>query len=186
RISFQCVRQPDERDLEKILEQEDQILGIEKEIEVYLVKLAQKKNNTRQQHEMLNLMLGVIGDIERISDLSVAIAELAIYKRENSIVFSSQAEREMEEFHEQLSQIVRVVEEALEKRDGVLANTIFPAEIKIKAMEKVLRDNHIDRLSKGICHPGSGVLFIDIINSMEHVAQHLRKIGYFVVEAAKH
>lgn len=186
RISFQCVRQPDERDLERILEQEDQILGIEKEIEVYLVKLAQKKNNTRQQHEMLNLMLGVIGDIERISDLSVAIAELAIYKRENSIVFSSQAEREMEEFHEQLSQIVRDVTEALEKRDGVLANSIFPAEIKIKAMEKVLRDNHIDRLSKGICHPGSGVLFIDIINSMEHVAQHLRKIGYFVVEAAKH
>ena len=135
---------------------------------------------------MLNLMLGVISDIERISDLSVIIAELALYKRENSILFSLQADREMEEFHEQLTQIVNDVTEALEKRDGVLANSIFPAEIKIKAMEKVLRDNHIDRLSEGICHPGSGVLFIDIINSMEHVAQHLRKIGYFVVEAAKY
>ncbi|MFA5634880.1 MAG: Na/Pi cotransporter family protein [Anaerovoracaceae bacterium] len=185
-ISFQCVRQPDEKYLDKIREQEDQILGIEKDIEIYLVKLAQKQNNTKQQHEMLNLMLGVISDIERISDLSVIIAELALYKRENSILFSLQADREMEEFHEQLTQIVNDVTEALEKRDGVLANSIFPAEIKIKAMEKVLRDNHIDRLSEGICHPGSGVLFIDIINSMEHVAQHLRKIGYFVVEAAKH
>ncbi len=185
-ISFQCVRQPDEKYLDKIREQEDQILGIEKDIEIYLVKLAQKQNNTKQQHEMLNLMLGVISDIERISDLSVIIAELALYKRENSILFSLQADREMEEFHEQLTQIVNDVTEALEKRDGVLANSIFPAEIKIKAMEKVLRDNHIDRLSEGICHPGSGVLFIDIINSMEHVAQHLRKIGYFVVEAAKY
>lgn len=135
---------------------------------------------------MLNLMLGVINDIERISDLSVTIAELAIYKRENGILFSLQAEREIEEFHQRVSQSLDDVTEALRKRDGALANTIFPAEIKIKAMEKVLRENHIDRLSKGICHPGSGVLFIDIINSMEHVAQHLRKIGYFVVEAAKH
>lgn len=185
-ISFQCVRQPDEKYLDKIREQEDQILGLEKDIEIYLVKLAQKKNNTKQQHELLNLMLGVISDIERISDLSVTIAELAIYKRENSILFSLQAEREMDEFHEHLSQMVSDVTKALEKRDGVLANNIFPAEIKIKAMERILRDNHIDRLSEGICHPGSGVLFIDIINSMEHVAQHLRKIGYFVVEAAKH
>ncbi len=184
-ISFHCVQQSDERDLDRIREQEDRILGVEKDIEVYLVKLAQK-NITKQHHEMLNLMLGVINDIERISDLSVTIAELAIYKRENGILFSLQAEREIEEFHQRVSQSLGDVTEALRKRDGALANTIFPAEIKIKAMEKVLRENHIDRLSKGICHPGSGVLFIDIINSMEHVAQHLRKIGYFVVEAAKY
>ena len=184
-ISFHCVQESDERDLDRIREQEDQILRTERDIEVYLVKLAQK-NITKQHHEMLNLMLGVISDIERISDLSVTIAELALYKKENSILFSPQAKREMEEFHEHISRIVDDLTKALEKRDAVLANSILPAEIKIKSMETILRDNHIDRLSKGACNPGSGVLFIDLINSMEHVAQHLRKIGYFVIEAAKY
>ncbi len=184
-VSFHCVREPDERDLDRIREQEAGILRTEKDIEVYLVKLAQK-NITKQQHEMLNLMLGVLSDIERISDLSLDIAELAMYKRENSILFSSQAERELEEFHEHVARAAEGVTKALEKRDSTLANSVLSAEIKIKGMETVLRDNHIDRLSKGICHPGSGVLFMDIANSMEHVAQHLKKIGYFVLEMAKH
>jgi phosphate:Na+ symporter len=131
-------------------------------------------------------MLGIIGDIERISDLSAAIAELSIYKRDNSISFSEQSKEEMDEFHEQVSRIMEDVAQALQKRDAVLANMVLPAEIKIKGLETALRDNHIDRLSRGICNPGSGVLFIDIINSMEHVAQHLRKIGCFVIEMAKY
>lgn len=184
-ISFQCVQEPDEKDLDRIQEQEEKILRLEKDIEVYLVKLAQR-NITKQQHEMLNLMLGVISDIERISDLAASIAEMALYKKENSIEFSRQAEREMEEFHEQISRLIEDLMNALEKRDVNLANNILPAEIKIKGMETILRDNHIDRLSKGICNPGSGVLFIDLINSMEHVAQHVRKIGHFVIEASRY
>ena len=85
-ISYHCVKEADERDIDRIKEQEESILRAEKDIEVYLVKLAQK-NITKQHHEMLNLMLGIIGDIERISDLSAAIAELSIYKRDNSISF---------------------------------------------------------------------------------------------------
>lgn len=184
-ISYHCVKEADERDIDRIKEQEESILRTEKDIEVYLVKLAQK-NITKQHHEMLNLMLGIIGDIERISDLSAAIAELSIYKRENSISFSEQSKEEMDEFHEQVSRIMEDVVQALQKRDAVLANMVLPAEIKIKGLETALRDNHIDRLSRGICNPGSGVLFIDIINSMEHVAQHLRKIGCFVIEMAKY
>ena len=92
----------------------------------------------------------------------------------------------MEEFHEQISRLIEDLMNALEKRDVNLANNILPAEIKIKGMETILRDNHIDRLSKGICNPGSGVLFIDLINSMEHVAQHVRKIGHFVIEASRY
>ena len=91
-ISYHCVKEADERDIDRIKEQEESILRAEKDIEVYLVKLAQK-NITKQHHEMLNLLLGVIGDIERISDLSAAIAELSIYKRENSISLANSQKR---------------------------------------------------------------------------------------------
>jgi phosphate:Na+ symporter len=184
-ISFRCVQHQDERNLHQIEEIEERILRSQKDIEVYLVKLAQK-NITKDQHEMLNLLLEVSGDIERISDLSRDIAELAIHKRENSIYFSQDAEQQIVDFHEKIHAIARDITKAMEEHDTILANSILSAEIKIKHMETTLRENHIERLSKGICNPGSGVLFIDLINSMEHVAQHIKKIGYFVIEVSKH
>lgn len=183
--SIQCVVGKDDRALETLKDKEGTILGTQKGIEVYLVKLAQKSIST-EHHEMLNLMLGVTGDMERISDLSINIAELANYKKENSIQFSEGALQQMNEFYEKIDLIVTDVLQAMENRDTVLANKILSAEIKIKDMETTLREKHIERLSKGICNPGSGVLYIDIINSMEHVAQHLKKIGHFVIEVSRY
>ncbi|MGI6727600.1 MAG: Na/Pi cotransporter family protein [Anaerovoracaceae bacterium] len=183
--SFRCVVEGNQRNLLRAQEMENIILGTQKEIELYLVKLAQK-NTTKNQHEMLNLMLGVSVDIERISDLSINIAELAMYKKENGIQFSQKAKQEMEAFHEKIHEIIADIMDAIENRDVVLANNILSAEINIKNMEVILRENHIERLSMGICNPGSGVMFMDIINSMEHVAEHIKKIGYFVVEISKY
>lgn len=183
--SFHCVAEEDDRILEYLQQNGDSILGAQKDIEVYLVKLAQKPI-TKEQHEMLNLLLGVTGDMERISDLSINIAELAIYKRDNSIRFSEDAMSDMNQFYEKIDGILKDVLEAMEHQDKVLANSIVSAEIKIKNMETSMREAHIDRLSNGVCNPGSGVMFIDLINSMEHVAQHVKKIGYFVIEYSKY
>ena len=183
--SIHCVEEEDDRTLEYLQQNGDLILKAQKDIEVYLVKLAQKPI-AKEQHEILNLLLGVTGDMERISDLSINIAELAIYKRDNGIRFSEDAMKEMIQFYEKIDWIIKDVLEAMEHQDKVLANSIVSAEIKIKNMESSMREAHINRLSSGVCNPGSGVLFIDLINSMEHVAQHVKKIGYFVIEYSKY
>lgn len=183
--SFRCVADENDRSNEYLEQNGDLILRKQKEIEVYLVKLAQKPI-TKEQHEVLNLMLGVTGDMERISDLSINIAELALYKRGNGIHFSEDAMNEMNQFYEKIDLILKDVLDAMEHQDKVLANIIVSSEIKIKNMETSMREAHIDRLSRGVCNPGSGVMFIDLINSMEHVAQHIKKIGHFVIEYAKY
>lgn len=185
RTSCHCVDRGDDRDLEKLHEREDLLIRAQKDIEVYLVKLAQR-NIAEEQHQTLNLMLGVTADIERISDLSINIAELSISKRENSIRFSTDAQREISDFHGKICVLVDNILTAMREKDPDLANRVLSAEIGIKALESELRERHIERLSKGMCHPGSGVLYIDLINSMEHVAQHLKKIGQFVIEISRH
>ena len=183
-IAFRCVVEEDERELERVLEIENLILRRQKDIEIYLVKLAQK-NITKGQHEMLNLMLEVSGDIELVSDLSINIAKLAIHKKENSIPFSQDARQEIMDFHQRVYTMIVDVIKAMEKQDIVLANNILSTEIKIKSIERALRENHIERLAKGLCSPGSGVMFMDLINNMEHVAEHIKKISYFVIEVSK-
>ena len=184
RTSCHCVDKGDDRDLGLLREREAILIRLQKDIEVYLVKLAQK-NITKEQHEMLNLMLGVTGDIERISDLSINLAELSIDKKENSIRFSTDAQKDIVEFHQRICGLIDALTKAMEEKDRAMANSILSSEIKIKDIETAMRERHIERLSKGNCHPGSGVMFIDLINSMEHVAQHLKKIGQFVIEISK-
>ena len=185
RTSCHCVDKGDDRDLGQLREREAILIRLQKDIEVYLVKLAQK-NITKEQHEMLNLMLGVTGDIERISDLSINLAELSISKKENSIRFSTDAQKDIVEFHQRICGLIDALTKAMEEKDRAMANSILSSEIKIKDIETTMRERHIERLSKGNCHPGSGVMFIDLINSMEHVAQHLKKIGQFVIEISKY
>lgn len=184
-IAFRCVVEGDERELERVLEMDDLILRKQKDIEIYLVKLAQK-NITKNQFEMLNLMLEVSGDIELVSDLSVNIAKLAIYKKENTIPFSPDARQEIMDFHQRVNTTIEDVVKAMENQDVVLANNILSTEIKLKSIERTLRENHIERLAKGMCSPGSGVMFMDLINSMEHIAEHIKKISYFVIEVSKY
>jgi len=183
--SFRCVESGDERELEKIRQIENILLKSEREIEIYLVKLAQKKIS-KDQYEMLNLMLGVSGDIERISDLAINIGELAVYNRENSIPFSKDAKEEMRNFHMHVETAIEDVVKAMETKDRTLANKVLSSEINIKHMVAGIRENHIRRLASGSCSPGSGVMYMDIINSMEHVVEHIKKIGYFLIEFTKY
>jgi phosphate:Na+ symporter len=183
--SFRCIVENGGHHLERIMATEDVILRLQKKIEVYLVKLAQK-NITKDQHEILNLMLGASGDIERIADLSINIGELSEFKKENSITFSWDAMKEMSAYHDKIQDALKGVLASMENKDAVMANSILSAGIKIKNIEAELRENHIARLSSGNCNPGSGVMFMDLVNTMEHVAEYTKKIGYFVIEVSKY
>ena len=55
-------------------------------------------------------------------------------------------------------------------------------EKELDKMAEALRREHVERLSKGICHPGSGVLFVDLISNMERIVAYVQKIGNETVE----
>jgi phosphate:Na+ symporter len=71
---------------------------------------------------------------------------------------------------------------ALKTRDRALAETIKAQENAIDELEKVLRDNHIERLNNQLCVPGSGVIFLDVVNNLERIADHADNISRFVLD----
>ncbi len=183
--SFQAVRKSSEKIVEWVRQEEENVMRMQKDIEIYLVKLSQK-NITDVQHKSLNLLLGVTGDVERISDASSTISKLALFKKKNSVHLSQSAKDELEELHCRIMEVANGMVMAIKDGDASRANTLISMEIQIKAMEEVLRENHVKRLNQGLCTPGSGVLYLDMISHMERVAEHLRKIGIFIIENAKY
>lgn len=183
--SFQAVQKTSERIVEWVHQEEENVMRMQKEIEIYLVKLSQK-NITDEQHKSLNLLLGVTGDVERISDASFNISKLALFKKKNSIHLSQNAKEELDDLHNRIMEVANGMVASIKDGDADRANNLLAVEIKIKAMEEVLRENHVKRLNQGFCTPGSGVLYLDLIGHMERVAEHLRKIGIFIIENAKY
>jgi phosphate:Na+ symporter len=149
------------------------------------VKLSQK-NISKEQHEKLNLMLGISGDVERISDLAENISQLAIAKRENSLTISEDAESELKELHTKVFRSAEEMVEALRTNDIALARSILVREENINSIEQQLREKHIERLNQGVCAPGSGILFVDVISNMERVADHIKNIGIFIINVSKY
>ena len=183
--SFSALLEGDEKIANRVFHDEETVNIMQKEYEVYLVKLSQK-NISKDQHEKLNLMLGISGDVERISDLAENIAELAINKREHGLSISDEAVGELKDLH---AKVLRSAEEmliALKTYDTDLAESILKREININHIEQELREKHIERLNLGVCAPGSGILFVDVISNIERVADHIKKIGYFIIAVSKY
>ena len=47
-------------------------------------------------------------------------------------------------------------------------------------LEEEMRDKHIDRLSKNICNPSTGVVFLDILSNLERISDHAYNIAGYV------
>lgn len=164
-----------------LVAREENILQYQKEIEVYLVKLGQRNISKEQKHR-INLMLSAMGDIERISDVCNNFISLNNYKRNNKVLFSDEAIKDLKKLYERIYDAGMEIINAMRQNDPKLVKEALKREKEIRDMEERMRESHIERLNLGNCSPGSGVLFLDYAGTMERIAEHIRKTGYFVIE----
>lgn len=182
---FKAVRLGAEKYATRVREEESTILRLQKDIEIYLVKLAQR-DITENQRRRLKLMMGVTGDVERISDTAFTIAKLAAFKTKNSIHLSKDAEQELLELHEQIMAMADDMIPAVRQGDTQTANRLLSAAIKLRNREEAMQEAHVERLNQGVCSPGSGVLFLDLIGHMEQAVNYMSRICCYIIENDKY
>ncbi len=54
-------------------------------------------------------------------------------------------------------------------------------EDMVDNMEEELREKHIERLSKQLCNPTNGVVFLDIISNLERISDHAYNLAGYVM-----
>lgn len=180
-MAFQSIKGQEDKIWDRLQEREESFLKAEKEVEVYLVKL-NKKNLREDQKKELNLLLNMLGDVEQVSDTCNNMVSLTIYKKENKIGFSQEATQQLMDYHNRVCELGEALISAMENNDEELVKILNQKEKELDKMAEALRREHVERLSKGICHPGSGVLFVDLISNMERIVAYVQKIGNETVE----
>lgn len=177
-----AVRENDKKQISRVLQTEEDINEMEKLLTAFLVEV-DNLSLTEAQHLMIKNLFYTVSDIERIGDHSENIAELADTKRKDKIQFSEKGDKDLDKMYDITLYTFEAALEARELGSMEAARRARRTEEKVDRLEKDLRDKHIQRLSKGKCAPESGVIFLDILNNLERIADHADNIaGYVAAE----
>ena len=179
----ELVEKFDREKFEKIIEDENVVDKYEDKISTYLVKLAGAKLAADESREVTEL-LHCIGDIERISDHAVNIAEVAKEIHDKKIEFSDEAKHEIDVISSAVREILGLTETALEGENLAVAKTVEPLEQVIDKLKNKIRFNHIKRLKEGDCTIEMGFILGDLLTNYERVSDHCSNIAVCLLEIA--
>ena len=178
--AFDAVLKHDTDKIEEIYKTEKTINAMEKLITEYLVQISNLSLN-EEQHNIVNNLFYSVSDIERVGDHVENIAELVDMKDGNSFEFSDSAMTEMEEIMGLVANAFRYSMKAREERSVADAVKVGKYEDMVDSMEEELREKHIERLSKQLCAPSNGVIFLDIISNLERISDHAYNLAGYVI-----
>ncbi len=159
---------------------EDVIDDFQNEITSYLVALSQRQLDEEVSTE-LPVLLHMVNDLERVGDHAVNIAELAERKIEQKIAFSDVAEEESKALFAEAYVMFERIIRALEDSDIQAAHQALDNENALNKMQVRLRRNHVQRMTDGACSAQSGLIFIDLVDNIEKIGDHLTNVAQSVI-----
>jgi len=129
----------------------------------------------------LPVLLHTVNDLERVGDLAVNIVEIAERKIEQRRVFSDSALAEAERLRKEVEEMFDRIIASLEDDDMKAARDALENERNLNAMQLEFRRSHVGRMRDGLCTPEGGLIFIDMVDNIEKIGDHLTNIAQAVI-----
>jgi len=169
---------------EKVQRREETVDRYEDSLGGYLVRLNAQELSL-EQTQTSGRYLSSLGNLERISDHAVNLAELAQELSEKKLSFSEQARKEMSVCADAVREILSLTKRAVEQNDIEAASMVEPLEEVIDALTDRMKERHIRRVQAGQCTLELGFILNDCIHNFERTADHCSNLAVGVLEAVE-
>ncbi len=166
----------DRNSIRLVTKLEPAIDNLQSAITQYLVVLSQE-SLIREVSEELPVLIHSVNDIERIGDHAENIAELAERKTEQKLVFSGSATEELRRMWNELDVMMQEAKDALENNNLAVARSVLRREECINDFQVNLKNAHVNRLNQGLCDIRSGIVFMDFVDNLEKIGDHLTNVA---------
>lgn len=168
----------------KITENEKKLDNYEDKLQTYIMKISSMDLNIDEAVKISKLS-HAIGNFERIGDYGINILKAKRKMQKGRINFSYEANYGIEVMSDAVSEIVEKSLKAFTDDNVELAKTIEPLEQVINNLNSKLRGMHAKRMQSGECSIENGILFFDIINSFERIADHCSNLAVCTIELSQ-
>ncbi len=159
---------------------EQAVDNLQSAITQYLVELSQRVLSPEESQE-LPVLIHSVNDIERIGDHAKNIIELCERRVEERLPFSDEAFKELNLMWNELHSMIIETEDSLKNNDSALAENVLRREMNINQYEESIKKAHVARLNNCACNVVSGVVFIDLIDNLEKIGDHLTNVAQGVI-----
>ena len=175
-LSLYCENdEKNQRIFNQLEKREEDVDARPQEIADYLSRLMQRQL-TDEQTLLIPMLLHCNNDAERIGDLTFAICNIMDRLQGSGHRFSPEAEAEYVSLHKELREMTETV-------IGLLYQNT-PDAIKLARRQKQhlsdrlaqYENDHIQRISKGLCIPDIGLMYLELLEEIRKISRHLTNI----------
>ncbi len=168
---------------EDVKQLESKIDKYEDKTSTYLIKIAENQMSSKDSRVVTEL-LHCIGDIERISDHALNLAEAAKEIHDKEITFSAKANEDIAIITAAVSEILQLATASLVEENLEIAKRVEPLEQVIDRLKRKIKNGHITRLRQGDCTMELGFILSDLLTAYERISDHCSNIAVCVIEIA--
>ena len=162
--------------VQKVKRKEEAVDNLQAEITRYLIDISMRQLDEAEA-EQIPVFIHTVNDVERIGDHAENILELAQRKIDQKLSFSDDAKAELKRMIDTVQEMIAEVALGLETGDNTHAHRALHCEDQLNQMQIELRHSHVQRLNDGSCKVLSGLVYLDFVDFLEKIGDHLTNIA---------
>jgi phosphate:Na+ symporter len=169
----------------EICRMDDAVDRLDEAVKIYVTKLTRESLNERDAHRAMEIISFSI-NLEHVGDIiDKNLMELAAKKIKRQIIFSKEGAAELESFHQEVCDNLKLAFSVFMAGDVRLARQLVTEKATLRATEFAAAESHLSRLREGRSESiESSSLHLDILRDLKRIHSHICSVAYAVLERA--
>lgn len=180
-IAIDMHEEYNEKEYELLNENERFLDKSETVLNDYMVKVNACQLRPEEQKLATEILHSVM-DFERMGDHCIKLYDVAEYNRNEKIVFSPIAKKELNLLSEAVGEVIKITVGSLTMDKPDLAKKVEPLRDIISSLSEEIRERHVHRLQTGQCTVQSGISLVECLTSFERISAYCSNVALHVIE----
>ena len=185
RRAWTAIMTDDRKLVAEVCRMDDAVDRLDEAVKRYVTKITRESLNESDGRRAMEIIAFSI-NLEHVGDIiDKNLMDSAAKKIKRQIVFSNEGAAELEAFHQEVRDNLKLAFTVFMSGDVRIARQLIAAKTSLRATEFAAAENHLARLRKGRSESmESSSLHLDLLRDLKRIHSHICSVAYAVLERA--